>query len=293
MFMKKITGFFLILFFGIVPFYAAAQRIQAIDWAVNPSYPVPHIYTANHMALNGKVKKLSDMRKSDFGTDIIILKYEFNPLGKLEKQIYSTNGKEGRVTTYKDTVYAYMPDGVTVREESVFKGDTTKSDISFFKKLLTTKTIYGEGAKLYQKTIVKYTHNDKGLLTEEDRLDMGTRSTKEKYTYSAAGQFTRSEHIVDYEVSSWKELSYEKEGDHLKITTWYRFKQGRDYKLVDTYDKNGLILKSTRESDKQELSYQYTFDANNNWTKRVQTTRNTETGTETVSTRFRTIEYYQ
>ncbi len=292
-FMKKKINFFLILFLGIIPLCGLAQRIQAIDWAVNPAYPLPYSYTANHLRLTGKVKKLTEMWKSEYGNDIITIKYEFSQEGGLEKQTYSSNGKEKRVTTYRDTVYAFMPEGITVMEESTNNGETIRSEITYNKKLLSSKKLFFPGTtNLTQKAFTKYIHNDKGLLIESDKLDRGVEWTVEKYTYNTAGQLIKTEQTVESKINKWQELSYVKEGDFLTVTTWYRFNLGRNYKLVDVYDKTGLMVKSTRESDKVELTYQYTFDKNTNWTKRIQTTKNLDTGVETITTKYRTIEYY-
>lgn len=290
--MKNKSTVFLLFFITAIPFTALAQRIQATEWATNPSYPVPYSYTTNHMRLVGKVKKCSEMWKAEYGNDNIMIKYEFSPEGELERQAYSRNGTETRVTVYRDTVYAFMPEGLTVMEESTFNGETTKTETSFFKKLLTSKTIFGGTTQLYQKTNTRYSHNDKGLLTEANTLEMGVESKKEKYTYNTAGQLIKSENIAEDKVNQWKELSYSKEGELLTVATWYRFNQGGDYKITDIYDNSGLLIKSTRESDKKEFSYEYTFDKNNNWTKRVQTEKNTGTGVQTVTTKHRTIEYY-
>ncbi|HMU09512.1 MAG TPA: hypothetical protein PKC54_05865 [Ferruginibacter sp.] len=291
--MKRKINLFLILFSGTISYSAVAQRIQAIDWAINPSYPIPYSYTANHMRLSGKVKKLSEMWKNEYGSDFIMIKYEFSNEGELEKQTYSTNGKEKRVTTYRDTVYAFLPEGITVLEESTHNGETTKTEITFYKKLLASKKLFFAGTtNLSHKAFTKFSHSDKGLLTETDRLDMGIERIKEKYTYNTAGQLIKIEHIAEDKVNKWQELSYVKEGEFLTVTTWYRFNLGRDYKLVDVYDKTGLMIKSTRESDKIEFTYQYTFDKNTNWTKRIQTAKNLETGAETITTKYRTIEYY-
>lgn len=296
--MKSKSSFILLFSICLIPIPALAQRIEAIDWVTNPHYPVPYIYTSNHLKLSGKVKKLSDMWKAEYGSDIIMIKYEFSRQGELEKQTYSRNNKETRVTTYKDTVYAFMSDGLTVMEESTFNGETTKTEISFYKKLLSSKKIFSGDTKLYQKTFTKYSHNNQGLLTEANRLEMGNDRTKEKYTYNTAGQLTRYENIAEdkatfkEKVNHWKELSYAKQGDLLTVTTWYRFNQGKDYKVTDVYDINGLLIKSTRESDKKEFSYEYSLDKNNNWTKRVQTEKNTETGVQTVTTTYRSLEYY-
>jgi len=292
--MKIKISYFLILFLGTIPSSTLAQRIQAIDWANNPSYPLPYSYTANHMRLTGKVKKLSEMWKNEYGDDFIMIKYEFSKEGYLEKQTYSSNGKEKRVTTYKDTVYAFLPEGITVMEESTHNGETLKSEITYYKMLLSSKKLFFPGTiNLTHKTFTKYAHNDKGQLIETDKLDRGVERTVEKYTYNTVGQLIKTEQTIEMKINKWQELSYVKEGDFLTVTTWYRFNMGRDYKLVDVYDKTGLIVKSTRESDKAEFTYHYTFDKITNWTKRIQTTKNLETGVETITTKYRTIEYYE
>lgn len=121
---------------------------------------------------------------------------------------------------------------------------------------------------------------------------MGTQSTKEKYTYNTGGQLIKSEYSANDELSSWKELSYTKEGNRLSVSTWYRFSSGNDYQITDVYNEAGLLIKSTRSSDKKEFSYEYSLDKNNNWTTRIQTEKNTATGVQKVTTKTRTIEYY-
>lgn len=284
---------FLILVLGIVPFFVVAQRIHAIDWVVNPAYPLPYIYTANHLQVKGKVKKLTDMWKSDYGNDFIAIKYSFSHEGELEKQTYSTNGQEKRVTTYRDTVYTSMPEGITVMEESMHNGDTTKSAITYYKKLLTSKRLFFPGTtNLSHKTITNYKHNDKGLLIQADKVDRGVELTVVKYTYNTNNQLIKIEETIENKLNKWQDLSYEKEGDLLTVTTLYRFSQGKNYKLVDVYDQNGWLVKSTRESDKVELTYTYTVDKHNNWILRKETKKNLETGAETVTTKYRSLEYY-
>lgn len=271
-----------------------AQRVQVVDWVNNPFHPVPYSYTTNHFKLSGKVKSMSEMWTDEYsGGKMTMIKFEFSPEGEIRSQRYSSGGKETRVTLYKDTIYSYNPQGFTVKEASTFNGETTNTDINYFRNLITVKTLFAGTTTLYEKSVTKYTHNDKGLLTEYSNYDLGKQGTREKYEYNTTGQLVKSTlYFSGDKPYSSKEIVYKKEGKLLVVSTWYRFTSGNDYEIIDVFNESGLLIKSSKPSDKKETIYEYTLDKNSNWTKRVQTEKNLVTGTQKVSTRYRTVGYY-
>ncbi len=273
-----------------------AQRVQQIDLSNNPFYPIPFSYTTNHMNLLGNVKKVTDFWKSEFDNSYNLIQYEFNQNGELQKQTNSRNNQIEKVTTYRDTVFSISPLGVSIIEESIFKGNYSKSKFSYFNKKPTIKTIYGGNNNSTQIETISYSHNSKGLLIEE-KSDINNIYTK--YTYDELDHLIKSEDYATYkfnqyvnELTQWRDYTYSKENDYLTVNIWYRFKSGTDFKIVEVYNKNGLLVKKNNEFDKKEYIYQYTFDKNNNWTKKEEKVINIKSGTEIINTKYRTLEYY-
>ena len=314
--MKQSTLLFFLLSVVLISPGLKAQGTESINWTEHPLHPVPFPYTANHMKLKGKVK---EMKETVIGEKIIKYKYEFNTDGYLKKRTDSVSGKYAGYVEYKDTVFYNIQGQQDVIEVKSVQGNNTRSLLSFKNGKLVKKGVFGSfstiaGSSLQLKDsmiheVTAYNYNEKELLSKITYSDAAFSNRRvDDFTYNEAGQLIKQEQKRDKYEKGWvqniwtdikkgvdiylDEISYEKDGALLKVQIKKQLNNTGSIKIIEVYDKDGLLVKRNQESINQETTYQYSFDSNNNWILRRETVKNGVSGKETVKYTYRIISYY-
>lgn len=313
--MKQAIHLILLLFLSLISCSSEAQGIQSIHWTENPLYPVPFPYTLNHMKLNGNVKEI---KETHIGEKVFKYIYQFNVDGKLKRRTDSVSGKQSGYVEYKDTVFYNTPGQQDLIEVSFFEDKEKRSLLSFNNGKLLKRSIFSNyssitGSALKQKDSMlfdptRYSYDDKGLLSHITYSKNFVQHRTEKFTYNEAGQLIRREDKWDkYEKgfvgNVWmdikkgediylEEITYEHDGDLLKVTISKAYNKTGIVNIVEFYDTNSLISKRIDETGKKETTYQYTFDSNKNWILRTEASKDILSGKETKKYTHRIISYY-
>lgn len=315
--MKHRIWLFWLIFLAFISGNAKAQSVQSVNFKDNTLYPAPLLYTANDMNLKGQVREIDETL---IGEKIIKHKYEFNKDGKLKKRTDSISGKFSGYVEYKDTVFYNLPGHTDVIEFKAAPQENTRSLISFKKDKPVKKAVFsnfssviGSALKLKDSMLfnpVNYFYDDKGLLsyisyTNRDRLN----DRVVKFTYNETGQLIKREEKWEKYEKGWigniwtdikkgedifvDEISYEKDGEFIQVNINKQFNKTGIIKIVEAYDKNGLIIKSKWDSRNEQSTYEYSFDANKNWILRREKVKDIISGKETVKYVYRKISYHQ
>ena len=261
----------LYLFTGLLlsSLLCTAQQHYTINWAQAPKNPIAFNYTANHFALQGKIKSVTE------SWDNMSFYRSFLENGLLQNTLYKLGSTEANNYTYK------LAEGLIIKEQED-AGRKTVFTQKLNEKNQLTESSYTNDQKY------RFSYNDKGLFSEKEYPSKAIL----KYEYNAAGQLSKEENFREGNLTSLITYAYAKVNDQLVITCTTEYKTSGDkYVHKEFYNTNGLLVKEITADEERTFSYQ--LDISGNWILRTTVFKNLKTKSQISRVTNRKIEYYQ
>lgn len=246
-----------------------AQQHYTINWAQTPKNPIAFNYTANHFALQGKVKSVTE------SWDNMSFYRAFLENGFLQNTLYKLGGTETNNYTYN------LPEGLILKEQED-AGRKIVFTQTLNEKNQLTESSYSSDQKY------RFSYNDKGLFSEKEYPSKAIL----KYEYNAAGQLNKEENYREGNLTSLITYTYAQVNGQLVVTCTTEYKTSGDkYAHKEFYNANGLLVKEITADEERTFSYQ--LDASGNWISRTTVFKNLKTKSIINRVITRKIVYYQ
>lgn len=246
-----------------------AQQHYTINWQQAPKNPIAFNYTANHFALQGKIKSVTE------SWDNMSFYRSFLENGLLQNTQYKLGGTEVNNYTYK------LAEGLIIKEQED-AGRKTVFTQKLNEKNQLTESSYSSDQKY------SFSYNDKGLFSEKEYPSKATT----KYEYNAAGQLTKEGNYREGNLTILNTYTYTQVNGQLVITCATEYKASGDKDAhKEFYNTNGLLVKEITADEERTFSYQ--LDASGNWISRTTVFKNLKTKSIINRVITRKIEYYQ
>ena len=204
--------------------------------------------------------------------------YGSNDSSELESMwIYKYNEKG-----YNNETNRYDPDGGLITKR-IYKYDENGNMIE--------KIMYRADGSLRDKYVYKYDKNGNRIEKSEYNSD---EELKRKYIYKydeKGNRIEKSKYKSDGNLRYKYIYKYDEEGNSIE-TSKYKSNESLDFKFTNKFDENGNKIESNKFNSegslKSEWNYEYQYDEQGNWIKKV----GFENGTPTYI-REREFEYYK
>ncbi len=261
----------LYLFTGLLfsSLLCTAQQHYTINWAQAPKNPIAFNYTANHFALQGKIKSVTETW-GDMSTYKV-----FNENGLLQNTVFKMGGTEVNNYTYNPA------EGLIIKEQEQ-AGRKTVFTQKLNEKNQLTESSYSSAQK------DSFSYNDKGFFSVKQYPSKAIT----KYEYNAAGQLIKEENYREGNLTLSISYNYALVNGQLVITCATEYKTSGDkYVHKEFYNTNGLLVKEITEDEERTFSYR--LDISGNWILKTTIFKNLKTKSLITRVSTRQIEYYQ
>lgn len=226
---------------------------------------VPSIVTENQWDAAGD-NILATIRRNPDNSQLDKVTYKYENGKPVEKVSYSAQDN-----ALDKTTYLYDKNGNLVGEDLYIGTEIIKAKTKYKYDADNHKIAESRysGEKLNYTTTYQY--NGKNLIKKETTDDKGLPEYTEVFTYDAADNVFRQITIERYDNSeTTDEYKYDK---NKNVTLWEREKKGSPkISIANVYDDKGNLVsvRTTDASGKvlEDRKYIYTYDSNNNWTKK-------------------------
>lgn len=200
--MKKIACISLLL-------SVIANAQYTIDWANTPLNPNPVEYTQNHLNLLGDVS----VRSSAVAT------YHFDKSGKVTQLDFR------QLTNYNYNDKGFLKSKIGPQETIYYECDEKG-------RIIKSENKNGEQ--------LRYTYNDKDLLTEVQDLKSG--NLVNSYSYDSSDRIISNESYKNGILSKTTTYSYGKNGSNLVVKSTEKKIGKSTYHSIDEYDSRGYRI---------------------------------------------------